>query len=317
MGPHRSDDDQSSITTKNSQQGSVFQLEKVLNVRDAGENKIGKDGRAVRAGLLLRGARPEEASDSDILFLTRKLNIRTVIDLRSAKERHQGLDKSLFRYPDGSYRPSFADHYATFEQKPTDGGTYAARRRYTFDLARVIQRALWPTLSFWTKLVFVFYIVTFRRRQAVQFALKRSIFAEEGLFALNKFLLQHSQTDIAKVFDLLCDPASYPVYIHCTAGKDRTGLIIALVLMLLGVSDQVIVTDYMRTQKLLASERGRMIAEAGKLGFGQNFIDITPDIMERTMAFVKERYGSAEGYLTVIGVGPEKRALLEKTLLEE
>ena len=48
------------------------------------------------------------------------------------------------------------------------------------------------------------------------------------------------------------DPANLPALIHCTAGKDRTGLIAALVQLLAGVSREVVVADYLLTNRLYA-----------------------------------------------------------------
>ena len=47
--------------------------------------------------------------------------------------------------------------------------------------------------------------------------------------------------------DLLGEPAHYPLVFHCAAGKDRTGVLAALVLDLLGVDPEVIVADYLIT----------------------------------------------------------------------
>ena len=49
---------------------------------------------------------------------------------------------------------------------------------------------------------------------------------------------------VKKIFELLCDPGTYPVYIHCAAGCDRTGTIIFLLLAALGVSDDDIIYEY-------------------------------------------------------------------------
>ncbi len=43
---------------------------------------------------------------------------------------------------------------------------------------------------------------------------------------------------------MLAQPATYPAVFHCFAGKDRTGILAAVVLGLVGVPDDVIVADY-------------------------------------------------------------------------
>jgi len=49
---------------------------------------------------------------------------------------------------------------------------------------------------------------------------------------------------IVAVFELLAEEASYPLVFHCAAGKDRTGIVAALVLDVLGVAGDVIAADY-------------------------------------------------------------------------
>src|SRR5262249_29793110 len=49
---------------------------------------------------------------------------------------------------------------------------------------------------------------------------------------------------LAEVLALLADPGAYPALIHCSAGKDRTGVVVAIVLGILGVEDQTIAYDY-------------------------------------------------------------------------
>ncbi|RVU70248.1 MULTISPECIES: tyrosine-protein phosphatase [Lactobacillus] len=61
----------------------------------------------------------------------------------------------------------------------------------------------------------------------------------------------HSQEEFAKVFaELLELPADQALVYHCSAGKDRTGMVSALILMGLGVDDDTIARDYLLTNEL-------------------------------------------------------------------
>jgi protein tyrosine/serine phosphatase len=48
------------------------------------------------------------------------------------------------------------------------------------------------------------------------------------------------------------DPRNHPVLFHCSSGKDRTGLIAALILAVCGLSDEEIFDDYEKSQTYLA-----------------------------------------------------------------
>lgn len=96
------------------------------------------------------------------------------------------------------------------------------------------------------------------------------------------------------------------VLFHCAAGKDRTGVGAALILGLAGVDEETIVTDYAQSEVLLnplltewlprMKERG-MSEEQARALMGSPEAD-----MVSTLAHIRERWGSAEGYLTSIGV---------------
>lgn len=113
----------------------------------------------------------------------------------------------------------------------------------------------------------------------------------------------------ARAVNVLADAASYPVLIHCTAGKDRTGVLVALVMDLLGASDADIAAEY----GLSNASVERLIAYAGATN---RHLEGTPEEIrarlatppERMAGFVdllRARYGSAEGYLLAQGVGRE------------
>lgn len=99
------------------------------------------------------------------------------------------------------------------------------------------------------------------------------------------------------VLRTLADEAQHPIVFHCAAGKDRTGLVAALLLALLGVDDETIAADYALT------------ADA--------FLTAEDVVMRRLLTQMRARYGSAEAYLEANGLEPEAIAALRASLLED
>lgn len=67
---------------------------------------------------------------------------------------------------------------------------------------------------------------------------------EMGLAGLYKTILQESGDEICRVLRICADRQNHPVLLHCSHGKDRTGLTVALILSLLGTPRGRIVGDY-------------------------------------------------------------------------
>lgn len=99
--------------------------------------------------------------------------------------------------------------------------------------------------------------------------------------------------------------ADGPVVIHCMGGKDRTGLVAALVLRLAGVPLEEIGRDYALSGPNLAAFLQGWLAEA-PTEFDRRRrekLSQTPaDAMRRVMATIEQRYGNVAGYMAAAGV---------------
>jgi protein-tyrosine phosphatase len=82
--------------------------------------------------------------------------------------------------------------------------------------------------------------------------------AQQNLTDRYFWYLDVGRQSFVEAFGLVADPKSYPLVFHCAAGKDRTGVLAALVLSVLGVERSVIVEDYVLTQSRMDLIMARM-----------------------------------------------------------
>ncbi|WP_240972405.1 tyrosine-protein phosphatase [Nonomuraea composti] len=111
----------------------------------------------------------------------------------------------------------------------------------------------------------------------------------ETLPGIYRAILDRGADRIARVLTAIALAPPGGVLVHCHAGRDRTGLVVALALTLAGVPDEEIARDYARTAACLTpdpGERARRLAA-----------QITADTMLETLAYLRERYGGAVPYL--------------------
>lgn len=90
------------------------------------------------------------------------------------------------------------------------------------------------------------------------------------------------------------------VVCHCTAGKDRIGVVTAILMMLVGVSDEDIFENYMQSEPNLRGLVDALCRSYSDL----NKETITPNrrYIEEFVGLFREKYGSAEKYLRTIGL---------------
>ena len=129
--------------------------------------------------------------------------------------------------------------------------------------------------------------------------------------------LERGASQLRDAIRALTRPETYPAVVHCSAGKDRTGVVCALVMNVLGVDDETIVEDYalsnLSTAKLLAM-RDVQVAEDDDV---PRLYGAPPEAMADFLVRLHRTYGDARGYLRRQGLSEEELDRLAEILLED
>jgi protein-tyrosine phosphatase len=125
---------------------------------------------------------------------------------------------------------------------------------------------------------------------------------------------------LRKIFEHLAQANSFPTLVHCVAGKDRTGIVIALLHDLCDLTDDDIAADYALTQELLHPLVQQLKIRGAKAGHDLDHYDklLQADPVPFMQAFyqVRNTYGSTIAYLEHIGISKEQIEKIRSTLLE-
>ena len=142
----------------------------------------------------------------------------------------------------------------------------------------------------------------------------------ESRLELNLLDLDANRSGFASIATAVaCAPAG-GVVVHCHAGKDRTGIAIALLLALVGVPDETIAADYALSRVNLGGLTGEWLdgitqdpAERGRL---MQQADPVPEAMLGMLAHLRRQHGGAEAYLVAGGAAAADLAALRARLLD-
>lgn len=117
--------------------------------------------------------------------------------------------------------------------------------------------------------------------------------------------------------------ADQPVLVHCTVGKDRTGVTIAIALAAAGVEAEAVVADYARTESVLPQWRNTRVVEKLRSMHPEavNLEDLATrspaPVMRALLARITREHGSAAGYLRAHGMGDDELRQLRRVLIAE
>ncbi len=135
------------------------------------------------------------------------------------------------------------------------------------------------------------------------------------------YLVRHEEFGqrVIDALEIIAEPDNLPLVFHCSAGKDRTGILTAIVLDILGVTDEDIIEDYTLTAPYMKELVNRWNnnpkwAEALKNVPGYIW-EASPESMAFFLSTLKREYGSARGYIEAHGAELSLIHRLETALL--
>lgn len=288
------------MASRSSSPGTI-QFERLPNFRDVGTSINTLSNQTIlKPSLLYRSARPDEATPSDRTTLLSTLKVHTILDLRS-KTEHQQQDRK--RASDPSLPTNHAVKIPGITYIPLNfNGT-------AFSMGLMRQMA-------WSSSARLIYLMALGQRTEAISILGREVMAPRGLVGSGIDSLTFCTGEVLAAFKVLSEEKNYPLLVHCTQGKDRTGLVVLLVLLLCEVDTEAVKGDYLASQKELAGEeRKEKLEEIRSIGLPDVFADCPEDWVEKVAGHIDQQYGGVEKYLARCGVTREMQKNVRRILM--
>lgn len=283
----------------------------LLNLRDVGStiNNFTRSS-LLNTGIFYRSGRLDGTSREDHAYLQQNLGIKTVLDLRSKTEKIAAAEKHASS-TSSPVSGSATSHRFARSALHIPGISYAEINLN----GGAFERALLWQLKF-TSLLRLLWLIAWGYREDAISILGREVMLPRGLIGLAFDTLQYSTCEIKDVFNILADENNYPLLVHCTQGKDRTGMVVLLLLMLCGVEEDAIAEDYMMSEKELLIEKDDILRAIFRIGLSEEFANCPEQFAKEVTKHVQERYGGIEAYLTMIGFDVEAQQRVRRIMLQ-
>ncbi|KAF2098949.1 hypothetical protein NA57DRAFT_76182 [Rhizodiscina lignyota] len=260
-------------------------LPSILNFRDVGKTINDFTGlNKLQEKKLYRSARLDNATAEDRKRLIDEFAIKSVIDLRTETEHIENSKKRNQRIKANAQEaeplkiPGIAYHEINFNGKGYSNS--------------LIKQLTWHQFFRLIRLMAMGY-----RTEGIR-VLGENVMRARGLTGLAVDSIDACTKEVKQVFDVLSNPESYPVLVHCTQGKDRTGLVVMLVLQVLVLDVGSTKHDYMLSEAELAPEREERLKEIESIGLTEEFARCDPLMVKTVYKHILDKYGGIDKYLS-------------------
>jgi protein-tyrosine phosphatase len=246
---------------------------RITNFRDVGGHPT-RDGATVRRGVLYRSTDLGRVPAEAVKALA-GLGIRTVFDLRTAEERE--------RWPAAGMLPTGAEVVVADVLRDAPESTPA----------RII-----PLLS-----------TPERAQEILGDGRAERILLRKYREFVN---LASARQAYHRVLSDLAVPARLPAIVHCMTGKDRTGWLVAVLLLLLGVPEDVVMDDFLASNAELEGfsrvEHQQFAELGGDPRLLEPFNQVRPAYLQAALDEMRRGFGSIDGYVDGgLAIGPVTR----------
>jgi protein-tyrosine phosphatase len=266
-----------------------LRLDGTTNTRDLGGLPT-TDGGVTVPGRILRSDNLQTLSESDVRRLVDEVGLREVVDLRTTAEILLEGRGPLRAVPEVTHR-----HFSLIPERGQHTDVFAVEEDELVEgLPADWVESLLP-----------------RQAAAHDQAEPPAVRAYLG------YLGDRSQAVVDALRALTTAEPGASV-VHCAAGKDRTGVVVALALAVAGVPHDEIVADYAMTADVIEALVAKLAASPTYAGDMEtrDIASHTPraETMDRVLTLLDERHGGAVGWLEAHGFGADERAALRARL---
>ncbi|GAM18971.1 hypothetical protein SAMD00019534_021460 [Acytostelium subglobosum LB1] len=139
---------------------------------------------------------------------------------------------------------------------------------------------------------------------------------ELGILGMYRLTLLYTQEELLTILRIMKNKDNYPIMYFCSLGKDRTGMVTAILLSCLGVPRDIIVADYAKSEGNLTAHLEQIKKYFNRVGLAKDeFVRSPPEIMDGLLSWLVETFGSIANYLEVIGFKKEEQEQLRNNLI--
>lgn len=268
--------------------GRWVRLSGTTNMRDLGGLPT-HDGGTTLPGRVLRSDNLQTLTPDDVRHLVHDVGLREVIDLRTTAEILLEGRGPLRAVPDVVHR-----HFSLLPERGHHTDVFAVEEDEPLDLPEGWAESLLP-------------------RQTPEHA-----HAEPPAVRSYLGYLHDRAENVVGALRALAGGDRGAAVVHCAAGKDRTGVVVALSLAVAGVPHEEIVADYAMTADVIDALVAKLAASPTYAEDMQRR-DVTvhtprAETMDRVLALLDERFGGPAGWLSEHGFGIEEQAALRARL---